>query len=99
MRRRHGKDSLQGLVPGLRASWAWGPAASLLTGDGMADFLATAARRWNAQPHAAAALAWKCYSYWVALPAVVGYAAVRRVPIMSPSEVLVQYSAAQPFVR
>lgn len=65
----------------------------------MADFLATAAQRWNAQPHAAAALAWKCYSYWLALPAVVGYAAARRVPIMTPSEVLVQYSPHQPFVR
>jgi hypothetical protein len=103
IRRRHGKDSLQGLVPGLRATAtgqaAWRPASTLLTPDGMADFLETAARRWNAQPHAAAALAWKCYSYWLALPAVVGYATARRVPIMSPSEVLVQYSSAQPFVR
>ena len=100
MRRRHGEDSLQGLVPGLRASRAaWPPAATLLTADGMADFLATAARRWSAQPPAAAALAWKCYSYWLALPAVVGYAAARRVPIMTPSEVLVHYSPHQPFVR
>jgi hypothetical protein len=99
MRRRHGEDSLQGLVPGLRVSRGGSSAAALLTTDGMADFLATAARRWNAQPHAAAALAWKCYSYWLALPAVVGYAATRRVPIMSPSEVFVQYSPRSPFVR
>jgi ferric iron reductase protein FhuF len=97
--RRHGEDSLQGLVPGLRASRTWQSAAALLTADGMAQFLATAAQRWNAQPHAAAALAWKCYSYWLALPAVVGYAAARRVPIMTPSEVLVQPSPRQPFVR
>jgi hypothetical protein len=77
----------------------WTPATALLSDDGMADFLATAARRWNAQPHAAAALAWKCYSYWLALPAVVGYAATRLVPIMEPSEVLVQYAARQPFLR
>ena len=104
--RRHGKDSLQGLVPGLRAAAstaaagsAWRPASTLLSDDGMADFLATAARRWSAQPAAAAALAWKCYSYWLALPAVVGYAAARRVPIMDPSEVLVHSSPVQPFVR
>jgi hypothetical protein len=100
IRQRHGEDSLQGLVPGLRAGRAaWPSAAVLLTADGMADFLATAAQRWNAQPHAAAALAWKCYSYWLALPAVIGYAAARRVPIMTPSEVLVQYSPRPPFVR
>jgi hypothetical protein len=103
IRRRHGEDSLQGLVPGLRASHpassASHPASALLTAGGMADFLATATERWHAQPHAAAALAWKCYSYWLALPAVVGYAAARRVPIMTPSEVLVQYSPHQPFVR
>jgi hypothetical protein len=103
IRHRHGEDSLQGLVPGLRASQAaspgWHPASTLLSTDGMADFLATAAQRWNAQPHAAAALAWKCYSYWLALPAVIGYAAARRVPIMTPSDVMVQYSPRQPFVR
>jgi ferric iron reductase protein FhuF len=99
LRRRHGEDSLQGLAPGLRAPAGWRSAEHLLTHDGVGDFLATAARRWKAQPHAAAALAWKCYSYWLALPAVVGYAATRRVPLMTPAHVRVHYSPTQPFVR
>ena len=93
---RHGKDSLQGLVPGLVGPEgpAWVP-ASELSADRL---LETAAERWSAQPHAAAALAWKCYSYWLALPAVLGFAASRRVPLMTPDRVLVRFQAAQPFL-
>ena len=50
------------------------------------------------RPHAAAALAWKCYSYWVALPAVLGYATARRVPLMRPDGVVARWSPHQPFV-
>ena len=101
LRARHGKDSLQGLVPGLVAPPGayWISAAELLTPDGIAGLLDAAGRRWKAQPHAAAALAWKCYSYWLALPAVLGYAAARRVPLMTPDRVLVHYSDRQPFLR
>lgn len=103
MRRRHGAGSLQGLVPGLAVSSPSAiddgrPATDLLTHDGAGRFLATATARWNAQPHAAAALAWKCYSYWLALPAVLGFAAARRVPLMAPERVLVRSSAARPFL-
>jgi hypothetical protein len=96
LRNRHGEDSLQGLVPGLLAPVGrqWRPAADL----DVTDMLAAAARRWSAQPHAAAALAWKCYSYWVALPAVLGFAAARRVPLMTPDHVLVRYTDHKPFV-
>lgn len=93
---RHGTSSLQGLVPGLVAPGGpgWVAAADL----DVDDLLATAARRWNAQPHAAAALAWKCYAYWVALPAVLGFAASRRVPLMTPDHVLARYGDSQPFL-
>jgi hypothetical protein len=93
---RHGEDSPQGLAPGLvrPAGPGWRAAADL----DVADLLEAAARRWSAQPHAAAALAWKCYSYWLALPAVLGFAASRRVPLMTPDHVLVRYSDAQPFL-
>ncbi|GAA0716616.1 hypothetical protein Drose_36625 [Dactylosporangium roseum] len=96
LQHRHGKDSLQGLVPGLVAGPAqgWHSAGELR----VPDLLDTAARRWSAQPHAAAALAWKCYSYWLALPAVLGFAASRRVPLMTPDHVLVRYSPNQPFL-
>jgi len=93
---RHGGDSLQGLVPGLVGTGgpAWISAAALDAGD----LLDAAARRWSAQPHAAAALAWKCYSYWLALPAVIGFATSRRVPLMTPDHVLVRFSDRQPFL-
>jgi hypothetical protein len=101
MRVRHGEDSLQGLARGLVTTPgnSWQRATDLLTADGMAGLLDAAARRWNAQPHAAAALAWKCYTYWLALPAVLGFAAARRVPLMTPDRVLVRYADRQPFLR
>jgi hypothetical protein len=102
MRLRHGAHSLQGLTPGLvassRSAFAGRSASHLLTHDGAGRLLAVAAERWNAQPHASAALAWKCYSYWLALPAVLGFATARRVPLMTPDNVLVRYSPAQPFL-
>jgi hypothetical protein len=99
IRLRHGRHSLQGLASGLVVSSSSGATAEhLLTHDGAGRLLAAAAARWNAQPHAAAALAWKCYSYWLALPAVLGFASARRVPLMAPDRVLVRYSPAQPFL-
>ncbi len=77
----------------------WVPATALISGDALDDLLATARRRWRAAPHAAAALAWKSYTYWLALPAVLGYAAARRVPLVRPGSVVVHWSAAQPFLR
>jgi ferric iron reductase protein FhuF len=67
----------------------WVPATALTSGEALTDFLDTAAHRWDAAPHAGAALAWKCYVYWLALPAVLGYAAARRVPLLRPDDVAV----------
>src|SRR4051794_40549798 len=53
----------------------WTPAPALVPPDGLGLLLRAAARRWNAQPHAAATLAWKSYSYWVSLPAILSWAA------------------------
>jgi hypothetical protein len=93
--------ALQGIEPGLVVAdpAGWVRAADLVSGAALDDMLDTAARRWHAAPHAAAALAWKCYSYWLALPAVLGYATVRRVPLMSPEAVLVRWSVQRPFVQ
>jgi hypothetical protein len=92
---------LSGLEPGLVVSdpAGWVPATELVSGDALDDLLDTAARRWRAAPHAAAALAFKCYSYWLALPAVLGYATVRRVPLLTPDAVLVRWSDERPFLR
>src|SRR5690606_20432941 len=39
------------------------------------------------------------YTYWLALPAVVGWAAARRVPLLEPEDVLVRASGQRPFLR
>ena len=93
--------ALHGLAPTLtvRDRRGWVPATYLVSGLFLDDLLDTARRRWHAAPHAAAALAWKCYAYWLSLPAVLGYATVRRVPLVRPESVLVRWSADQPFVR
>ncbi|MFF5230876.1 hypothetical protein [Dactylosporangium sp. NPDC000521] len=97
---RHGKESLQGLSTGLVPPHGpgWRAAGELLTAEGVREWLDAAAQRWDAQPHAAAALAWKCYSYWLALPAVIGFTGSRRVPLMTPDHVLVRFSDRQPFL-
>jgi hypothetical protein len=91
---------LVGLAPGLSATPGngWVPATELVDGLVVDDFLDTAKRRWRASPHAAAALAWKCYTYWLALPAVLGYAVARRVPLVRPDAVLARWAAHSPFV-
>lgn len=101
MAARHGDMAVRGLTPSLVVDdpTGWIPASDLISGDGLTRFLATAEQRWNAQPHVAAALAYKCYSYWLALPAVIGYAGSRRVPLPALDDVLVRYSERQPFVR
>jgi hypothetical protein len=92
--------ALVGLAPGLMATvgGGWRPATELVDGTAMDDFLDTARRRWDASPHAAAALAWKCYTYWLALPAVLGYAVARRMPLVTPDAVVARWSRRQPFV-
>jgi hypothetical protein len=92
---------LTGIEPGLVVAdpTGWVRATDLVSGAALDDLLDTAARRWHAAPHAAAALAFKCYAYWVALPAVLGYATVRRVPLMTPDAVLLRWSDQKPFLR
>lgn len=90
---------IPGLAPDLivRDTTGWRPTASLATGD--LDALLTAAgRRWHAQPHAAAALAWKAYTYWLALPAVLGFASARRIPLLTSENVLMHGNDPRPLV-
>ncbi|HET6211852.1 MAG TPA: IucA/IucC family C-terminal-domain containing protein [Micromonosporaceae bacterium] len=101
MRQRLGEVATHGLHPGLlvpNASTAWSPATRLTDGSLVPALIETAQRRWGAQPHAAAALAWKSYTYWLALPAVAGFVTARRVPLLRPADVLVQVHDHQPFV-
>jgi len=99
MRARHGDAPVVGFVPGPVTDLdGWTSAGDLVRGDGVSALLEAAQQRWQAQPHAAAALAWKCYTYWLALPAVLGYATARRVPLMHPDNVVVRYATHQPFL-
>ncbi|MEU1883943.1 ferric iron reductase [Micromonospora sp. WMMD987] len=88
-----GTDVLPGLAPGLVVTdeGGWSPATTLVDGTRTPDFLRAAARRWGGTPHACAALAWKAYSYWTALPVVLGWASARRVPLLDPADVLIHF--------
>lgn len=90
---------LPGLAPDLLVTDArgWQPAALLGTTQ-LDRLLESSGRRWQAQPHAAAALAWKAYTYWLALPAVLGWASARRVPLLTGGDVLMHFDDPRPLV-
>ncbi|MFJ6199873.1 hypothetical protein [Micromonospora sp. NPDC092111] len=93
LRAMFGTDVLPGLAPGLVVTdeAGWSPATTLLDGTRLPDLLRAAARRWGGTPHACAALAWKSYSYWAALPVVLGWASARRVPLLDPADLLIHF--------
>jgi ferric iron reductase protein FhuF len=101
IRTRCGVSAVHGLAPGLLVTdpAGWTPATSFTDGTTLPALLDAARKRWGASPHAAAALAWKSYAYWVSLPAVVGYATAGRVPDLSAGNVLVRLHGAPPFVE
>jgi hypothetical protein len=100
MRARHGDHATHGLAPGLLVHdpAGWTPASSIAHGDTLPALLDAARQRWGGTPHAAAALAWKSYTYWLALPAVLGWASARRVPLLDPERVMVRFSGHHPFL-
>ncbi|MEU4244925.1 IucA/IucC family C-terminal-domain containing protein [Actinoplanes sp. NPDC026619] len=90
---------IAGLAPDLLVHQEAGWFRATELGNQKLDLLLeNAGRRWNAQPHAAAALAWKAYTYWAALPAVLGYASARRVPLLSSENVLVNFNDPRPLL-
>jgi hypothetical protein len=103
MRARHGDGAVHGLRPGLVVDDpdGWVRATALIEGGPaiLDDLLDAAKQRWSAPTHVAAALAWKCYSYWVCLPAVLGWATARRVPLVNAGNILVRYADRQPFLH
>jgi hypothetical protein len=90
---------LPGLAPDLLVTerTGWTPTAAL-AGDHLDLLLESAEQRWSAQPHAAAALAWKAYTYWLALPAVLGWASARRVPLLTATNVLMHFRDPRPLL-
>ncbi|MFG2056193.1 hypothetical protein ACGFI9_19440 [Micromonospora sp. NPDC048930] len=94
LRAMFGTDDLPGLAPGLLVTTdeaRWSPATRLIDGTLLPEFLRAATRRFGGTPHACAALAWKSYSYWTALPVVLGWASARRVPLLDPADVLIHF--------
>jgi len=93
-----GTDRLPGLAPGLTVDEpaGWLPATALTGGEHLDDLLASAERRWRSTPHTATALAWKAYTYWLALAPVLGWAGARRVPLMGADEVLLRLEPSGP---
>jgi len=94
-------ESRQGLADPLIVTdhEGWIPASDLVTGSALPELFAVAERRWGAAPHAAATLAWKAYTYWLALPAVLSWAASRRVPLVDPQHVLVRLDTGSPLLQ
>ncbi|KOX14655.1 IucA/IucC family C-terminal-domain containing protein [Micromonospora profundi] len=95
-----GTDDLPGLARGLLVDdeFVWAPATTLIDGTRLPELLRGAGVRWRGTPHACAALAWKSYSYWTALPAVLGWASARRVPLLDPSDVLIHFEDHRPLI-
>jgi len=91
---------LPGLAPDLLVSdrVGWLPATELVNGNRLPELLDAARHRWNAPLHAAAALAWKAYTYWLALPAVLAWTSSRRVPLLRPQDVLVHFEDHRPLL-
>jgi hypothetical protein len=96
-----GTDDLPGLTRGLLVGdeTDWGSASEFVDGTRLPELLDAARRAWLAAPHAAAALAWSSYSYWLALPAVLGWASARRVPLLYPADVLVRLEERGPLLN
>lgn len=100
LRAAFGTDELPGLATGLVVSdeTGWAPATALVDGTRLPELLDATRQRWGATPHAAAALAWKAYAYWLALPVVLGWACARRVPLVRPADVLIRFEEHRPLV-
>jgi hypothetical protein len=91
-------------IAGIR-SWLYGdpaPAAvefrasELVSGERVEELMSTAAALWGGSAHANAALAWKTYCYWTLAPAVLGYIAARRVPVMDAANSVFSVSDEAP---
>lgn len=100
LRSMFGTDLLPGLAPGLLVTdeRGWQPATSLVHDGAIGDFVSAAVTRWQGSRHACTGVAWKAYSYWLALPAVLGWASARRVPLLEPADVLVDFADNRPAV-
>ncbi|WP_030171562.1 (2Fe-2S)-binding protein [Spirillospora albida] len=88
-----------GAVPGLRPpgdGWAAVGELTVPPHDRLGELVGAVERQWDAPAHVAAALWWKSFSYWSTLPAVLGWALNRRVPVPAPDTTMVRTIAEEP---
>ncbi|MGH3244513.1 MAG: hypothetical protein ACRDNL_29355 [Spirillospora sp.] len=88
-----------GVPPDLCAAGeGWFPVAELSARpyDRLRALVGESERRWSAPPHVAAALWWKSFSYWAALPVAMGWALNRRVPLFTTGTTMVSTPAEEP---
>lgn len=95
VRARHGSPAVHGVAPSVvvaNGSLGWRAA---IDAD---ELLAAARRRWPApaEPHVAAALAWKSYAYGAMLPYAIGFATASVVPT---GRLLARLHGHDPFVE
>lgn len=65
----------------------------------LGGLVAETERRWEAPPHVAAALWWKSFSYWTALPVTMGWALNRRVPMLTADTTALRTPEAEPGIE
>ena len=93
-----GRRAVAGIAPGLLVTdpGGWTPATALVDGSAVDELLDRPRRHWGARPHAAAALSWKAYTYWLAVPVVLGWLSDRRIPLLDADNVLVRLCPDRP---
>jgi hypothetical protein len=98
--RRQGPQPLMGVRPWLDGEADLDglhlPGESLADGSRIDELLDQGAGFWGGSPHAAAALTWKTYCYWVLAPAVLGYVSARRVPLLEADNFRFTIADAEP---
>jgi hypothetical protein len=100
VRRRRGPGGTAGLAPDLVVTdpTGWTAASGIVSGTGLDAMLDAGARWWDAPPHVVAALAWRFYTYWLAMPPVLGWATARRLPLLHPDDVLIRFNREGQFL-
>ncbi|MER7502900.1 (2Fe-2S)-binding protein [Nonomuraea pusilla] len=92
------RGGILGVEPGLviEPDESWTPVAELLRPPypRLRELVAQTAARWNAPLHVGAALFWKTYGYWHAMPMALGWALDGRVPIMRLADTYMKTSEA-----
>lgn len=78
--------------------WLRASAFTEPTGAPLSALVARPQREWGAAPHAAAALAWKAYSWWLLDPVVRALMADRPVPVPGLHDTEVALLDARPYV-